>query len=61
MGVELEQNEVSALVMEHIPGEPLDKYIYKNRKLTEPMIQLITRQTVDAIEYMVFIILLLVN
>ena len=56
LGVELELggcgSEVSSLVMEHIPGEPLDKHIYKNRKLTEDTIQLITRQTVDDIEFM---------
>jgi hypothetical protein len=38
--------------MEHIPGEPLDKFIYKYKKLNEPTIQLYTKQIVDAIDYM---------
>lgn len=38
--------------MEHIPGIPLDKYIYKNGKLKEPTIQLYTKQIVQAIAYM---------
>ena len=38
--------------MEHIPGVPLDKYIYKCGKLKEPTIQLYTKQIVSAIAYM---------
>lgn len=52
LGVEIEFNEVVSLVMEHIPGIPLDKYIYKNGKLKEPTIQLYTKQIVQAIAYM---------
>lgn len=52
LGVEIEFNEVVSLVMEHIPGIPLDKYIYKNGKLKEPTIQIYTKQIVQAIAYM---------
>ena len=52
LGVEFEHNEVSSLIMEHIVGEPLDKFIYRNRTLNENTIQLFTKQTVEAIKYM---------
>ncbi|CAF0873983.1 unnamed protein product [Brachionus calyciflorus] len=52
LGVEIEYNEVTSLVMEHIPGEPMDKFIYKNRSLNESLIQLFTKQIVSAIAYM---------
>lgn len=52
LGVEIEFNEVVSLVMEQIPGEPLDKFIYYNGKLAEALIQLYTKQIVSAIAYM---------
>ena len=52
LGIEIQNNEVCSLIMEHIPGVPLDKYIYKNGKLKEHTIQLYTKQIVDAIAYM---------
>lgn len=38
--------------MEHIPGEPMDKFIFKNHNLNENLIQLFTKQIVSAIAYM---------
>ena len=52
LGVEFQFNDVVSLIMEHIPGEPLDKYIFRCRTLDEPTIKLFTKQTVEAIDYM---------
>ncbi len=52
LGVEFDYNEVSSLVLEYISGEPLDKYVHRNKRLNEKTIKLFIRQTVDAVGYM---------
>ena len=52
LGIEFQYNEVSSLVMEHIPGEPLDKYIFMYGSLNESQIKLYMKQIVSAIDYM---------
>lgn len=52
LGVEFDYNEVSSLVLEHVAGEPLDKYVHRNKRLNEKTIKLFIRQTVDAVSYM---------
>ena len=52
LGIEFQYNEVCSLIMEHIPGEPLDKFIFKYGGLNESQIQLYTKQIVNAIDYM---------
>lgn len=51
LGAQFEFNDVSSLIMEYLPGETLDKYIYKNKQLSEKTIKIFTRQTVDAVSY----------
>ena len=52
VGAEFQYNEIVSLVMEYIPGEPLDKHILNNRKLNEQTVKLYTKQVVDAVSYM---------
>lgn len=52
LGIEFQYNEVSSLIMEHISGEPLDKFIFAKGTLSESYIQLYTKQILNAIDYM---------
>ncbi len=52
LGIEFQYNEVSSLVMEHLDGVPLDKYILAYGNLNESKIKLYMKQIVSAINYM---------
>lgn len=52
IGVEFKHNEVHGLIMEYVNGERLDKLIRRYRFLNETIVQLFTRQLVDAVAYM---------
>lgn len=52
IGVEFHGNEVYGLVMEHLSGIRLDKFIRHNQNLNETIVQSFSKQLIDALAYM---------